>query len=188
MTYNSNSGLPCVDTFQRFGKAERSSSMEQAKIINFPQPQEHKPHTRKTDRVNAGKTGRVYSRGGKLWVDFRYLGERVREPSGLDDNPTNRANCEKCWTSLSLKLEPGFLNSAKDSRTAKGWKHFTRLEGRNFRKDPKDILFGDYVEKWWAEMRPGMSESQARDYPASSKPTSCPILGTYPSGSFDQFS
>ena len=62
--------------------------------------------------------------------------------------------------------------------------HFTRLEGRTFRKDPKDIRFKDYVEKWWAEMYPGMSASQARDYTSILKTHLLPYLGDL---SFSEF-
>ena len=138
--------------------------MEQVKIINFPQPQEPKPQTRKTNWLNTGKAGRVYCPGGNLWVDFRYLGERVREPAGLDDNPSNRVQLRKMLDLIVSEIGAGIFEFGKRFPHSKRREHFTRLEGRNFRKDPNGILFGDYVEKWWTEMRPGMSESQIRDY------------------------
>ena len=42
--------------------------------------------------------------------------------------------------------------------------YFTELEGRTVTKDPAEVIFSDYVEKWWKEMEPGMSVSQIRDY------------------------
>jgi hypothetical protein len=63
--------------------------METAKIIDFPKTKTGKKDLRARDRLNIGKTGRVYSRGGQLLVDFYYLGERVRERSRLDDNQGN---------------------------------------------------------------------------------------------------
>ncbi len=41
---------------------------------------------------------------------------------------------------------------------------FTELEGRIVTKDPGDVPFGEYQKKWWKEMKPGMTESQIRDY------------------------
>jgi len=146
------------------GKAERGFFMEHVKIINFPQPQDRKRNARKKDRGNAGKTGRIYGRGGKLWVDFRYLGERVREPSGLDDNPLNRGQLRRMLDLIVSEIGTGIFEFGKRFPHSRRKEYFARLEGRNFRKDPNDILFGEYVEKWWTEMRPGMSESQARDY------------------------
>jgi len=151
--------------------------MERARIINFPNPQEHKRDTRKSDRVNVGKTGRVYSRGGKLWVDFRYLGERVREASGLDDNPTNRGQLRKMLDLIVSEIGAGIFEFAKRFPHSRRKEYFIRLEGKNFRKDPKDILFGDYVEKWWMEMCPGMSQSQASDYASILKTHLLPYFG-----------
>jgi integrase len=41
---------------------------------------------------------------------------------------------------------------------------FARLEGRNLRIKPSEVLFGEYAKRWWEEMSPGMSRSQVRDY------------------------
>ena len=38
------------------------------------------------------------------------------------------------------------------------------LEGRVARKEPEDVIFKDYFEGWWKEMKSGMSASQIRDY------------------------
>ena len=38
------------------------------------------------------------------------------------------------------------------------------LEGRTVRKDPAEVVFGEYVAKWWDDMKPGMSVGQIRDY------------------------
>ena len=59
--------------------------MEQRKILEITQYRSQGDELQKRKRTKSRKKGSVYSRGGKLWVDFRYLGERVREPSGLDD-------------------------------------------------------------------------------------------------------
>jgi integrase len=55
---------------------------------------------------------------------------------------------------------------------------------QNTRKDPKDIRFKDYVEKWWAEMHPGMSASQTRDYTSILKTHLLPYLGELPFSEF----
>ena len=151
--------------------------MQQAKIIDFPKSKAGKQETRTRDRLNAGKSGRVYSRGGMLWVDFHYLGERVRESSGLDDNSGNRLQLRKMLDLLVTEIDNGIFEFGKRFPHSKRLEHFTRLEGRTFRKEPKDILFKDYVEKWWREMRPGMSESQVRDYTSILKTHLLPYFG-----------
>ena len=151
--------------------------MQQAKIIDFPQTKASKREPRNRDRLNAGKSGRVYARGNKLWVDFHYLGDRVREPSGLDDNPANRTRLRKMLDLIVTEIDNKIFEFGKRFPHSSRLEHFIRLEGRNFRKDPKDVLFKGYVEKWWPEMRPGMSEGQARDYAAILRNHLLPYFG-----------
>ena len=158
--------------------------MENAKVIDFPLGKSANLQKRTSDRLNTGKTGRVYSRGGKLWVDFYYLGERVRERSGLDDTRGNRELLRKKLDLVVTRIDNRVFEFGKSFPHSKKIEHFTRLEGRTFRKDPKDIRFKDYVEKWWAEMYPGMSVSQARDYTSILKAHLTPYLGDL---SFSEF-
>ena len=120
----------------------------------------------------------------KLWVDFHYLGERVRESSGFDDNSENRVHLWKMLDLIVTEIDNGIFEFGKRSPHSKRLEHFTRLEGRTFRKEPTDILFKDYVEKWWAEMRPGMSDSQARDYTSILKTHLLPYFGELTFGEF----
>jgi integrase len=138
--------------------------MEHAKIIDFPKGKTDNYQPKTPDRLNAGKTGRVYGRGGKLWVDFYYLGERVRERSGLDDTRANRELLRKKLDLIVSQIDNGVFEFGKSFSHSKKVAHFTTLEGRIFRKDPKDITFAKYAEQWWTEMHPGMSASQSRDY------------------------
>ena len=69
--------------------------MPQLKPMDFPQNRKIKKKTRACDRINIGKKGRVYSRGSKLWVDFNYLGQRCREPTGLNNTASNRAEIRR---------------------------------------------------------------------------------------------
>ncbi len=151
--------------------------MQQAKVIDFPKSKMGEQETRTRDRLNAGKSGRVYSRGGKLWVDFHYLGERVRESSGLDDRSANRLQLRKMLDLIVTEIDNGIFEFGRRFPHSNKVEHFTRLEGRTFRKEPTDILFKDYVEKWWAEMRPGMSENLARDYAAILRNHLLPYFG-----------
>jgi len=151
-------------------------NMKQHKVIEITQFRER----RESDRLNAGKKGRVYSRGGKLWVDFHYLGKRVREPSGLEDNLPNRLVLRRQLDLVMAEIENGVFEFAKRFSNSKRKGYFTRLEGRILRKDPENILFGDYEKKWWKEMKPGMSENQIRDYTTSLKNHILPFFSDTP--------
>jgi integrase len=138
-------------------------SMERAKVIDFPGIQRKQAKQKGQDRLNAGKSGRVFKRGGKLWVAFYYLGERAREPSGLVDTPANQTLLQKKLDLIMAEIGNGTFEFAQRFPHSKRVENFTLLEDRTFRKDPRDVLFGEYAKKWWTEMRPGMSENQARD-------------------------
>jgi integrase len=158
--------------------------MQQAKVIDFPMAGKQQNSHRVRDRLNAGKTGRIFTRGDKLWVDFHYLGERVRETSGLIDNAENRNRLRKMLDLIVSQIENGVFVFGKSFPHSKKVEHFTRLEGRTFRREPKDVLFKDYVDKWWTEMRSGMSESQVRDYGNILKTHLLPYFGDFPFGEF----
>jgi integrase len=158
------------------GKAERGLLMKHAKIIEFPRSRKKK--AKEKDRgVNSGKKGRVYGRAGMLWVDFRYLGNRVREPSGLKDTPTHRDSVRKQLDLVIAEIENGIFEFAKRFPHSKKRDYFTILEGRKSIKDPREVLFGEYVKKWWKEMKPGMSYSQTKDYTTILKTHHLPYFG-----------
>lgn len=157
--------------------------MKHATIIEFPRSRKKKG--KEKDRgVNSGKKGRVYSRAGMLWVDFRYIGNRVREPSGLQDTPTHRDSVRKQLDLILAEIEIGQLEFAKRFPNSKRKDYFTHLEGRTLRTDPKDVLFSDYVDHWLKEMEPGMSKNQMRDYNTA---LSCHILSFFDSTPFSEF-
>jgi integrase len=138
--------------------------MQQAKIIKISRYRKKGPKERRPEPINTGKKGRVYSRGGKLWVDFHYLGKRVREPSGLRDTPGNRRALRGQLDLITAEIENGVFEFARRFPHSSRKEYFTNLEGRTYKKDPGEVLFGEYVDKWWADMEAGMSVSQQRDY------------------------
>ena len=85
-----------------------------SKIIEFSENRDERK--RKPDAINVGKKGRVYTRGGKLWVDFYYLNERVREPSGLIETPINQRKLRKQLDLIIAEIENGVFRYAKRFR------------------------------------------------------------------------
>lgn len=155
---------------------------QQVKVIDFPRDRRRK--SRKRDQLNAGKKGRVYTRGNKLWVDFYYLGERVRECSGLEDTPENRIEVRRQLDLVVAQIENGVLEFARTFPRSKKKDRFTRLEGKTLRKDPNEVLFGEYVKTWVEEMRHGLSENQLRDYLCSLNNHLLPYFGDKPFSEF----
>ena len=116
--------------------------MQQANVIELPIQQEE-TDVRARDPLNAGKKGSVVSRGGKLWVDFYYLQERVREPSGLDDVPANRLLLRSQLNLVVAEIENGVFEFAKRFPHSRSKDRFMQLEGKAHRKGPEEIVFGD---------------------------------------------
>jgi integrase len=138
--------------------------MNQPKIVDISQYRARKKPKPKPKRSNSQGKGSVYSRGGRLWVTFRYLGERVREPAGLTDTVDNRKTVRIQLDLITAEIKTGIFEFAKRFPHSGRKAYFAELEGRTATKDPVDVIFGEYVKKWWAAMTPGMSESQIRDY------------------------
>jgi len=126
----------------------------------------------------------VYSRSDKLWVDFRYLGERVREPSGLDDTQANRTAVRRQLDLVIAEIDNGVFKFAERFPHSKKKDSFSRLEGKTLRKGPDEVLFGEYAKKWMDEMRAGMSENQVKDYQCSLNNHLLPYFGDVPFSDF----
>ena len=153
-------------------------------IVDLTQYRKSRKQKPKQKRPRSKSKGTVYSRGGKLWVDFRYLNERVREPSGLGDSTENRKSLRRQLDLIIAEIENGIFEFAKRFPHSSKKEYFAELEGRTVTKDPADVIFGDYVEKWWTDMKPGMSESQIYDY---SSILECHILPRFADVSFSEF-
>jgi integrase len=138
--------------------------MNQLTVVDFTQYRKTKKQLPKRKRPRSQTKGSVYSRGGKLWVDFRYLDERVREPTGLDDTTEYRKVVRKQLDLIAAEIENGIFEFAKRFPHSSKKEYFAELEGKTVIKDPAAVIFGEYVKKWWVDMKPGMSESQIRDY------------------------
>ncbi|WP_319407469.1 site-specific integrase [uncultured Desulfosarcina sp.] len=133
-------------------------------IIDLARHRETSVKPKDRIRSKSRKKGSVYVRSGKLWVDFRYLGQRAREPSGLEDTSFNRKKVRKQLDLVIAEIENGVFEYAKRFPHSNKKDNFSVLEGRAFTKGPSDITFGEYAKKWWQAMEPGMSQSKIRDY------------------------
>ena len=133
-------------------------------VVKLADFQELKIVSKRRDFLNKGRKGSVYARNDKLWVDFRYAGERVREPAGLNDTKENRLVLRKKLDLIMAEIENGIFVFSDRFPASKRKAHFSKIEGRQLREEPNQVLFGKYYEKWWKGLSPGMSESQRRDY------------------------
>ena len=99
----------------------------QARIIPFPVKKKLRESYRKYD-LNRNKEGSVRKINGKVYVDFMYLGERVREPSGL---PWNRENARKVRDQLDrivVAVKAGTFRFAEVFPKSNNLEYFTEKE------------------------------------------------------------
>ncbi len=139
--------------------------MQHAEIIDYSQFRKRKQRSESIERQSKPRQkGSIYTRGGKLWVDFRYLGERVRESTGLSDTCKNKKQTRSDLNLIIAEIETETFRFSKRFPHSKRKGYFAELEGELVTVEPGDVLFGEYVEKWWKDMSPGMSPGKPRDY------------------------
>lgn len=155
-----------------------------AKIIQLSQHRKT-VSKKKSTRAKKVKKGSIYARNGKIWVDFRYLGERVREASGLDDSKDNKKTVRKQLDLIVAEIDNGLFEFGKRFPKSKKVAHFSELEGRTVREKSSDVIFGDYADRWWKAMSPGISPGKVRDYQSILK---CHILPYFEKKPFSMFS
>jgi integrase len=126
----------------------------QARIIPFPVKKKPSKRYRKYD-LNRNKEGSVRKMYGKVYVDFMYLGERVRESSGL---PWNRENAREVRDQLDrivVAVKAGTFRFAEVFPESIKRKYFADKERLLFGKDrtPEEVLCKDYISEWYALLK-----------------------------------
>lgn len=126
-------------------KAEETS----AKVLEFSASREQSQVRRKSD-ANRHRFGSVRRMNGYVYVDFRYLGERVRENSGFSWNEENRRQVRRMPDKIEMQIEAGKLRFAETFPKSKKREVFAAKEREvlGFQKSPKDVRFGEYIKEW----------------------------------------
>ena len=158
-------------------------------IIEF-KVNERKKVVRRKEGINKNRNGSVRKINGKVYVDFTYLGERVRESSGLHWSLDNEKRVRKLLDKIMIQIESNefvFSDTFPDSNK-KGF--FTKLELNKLQRNlkPSDVLFKDYVWEWYNLRK--ISENNAgrtlMDYKGYINKYLLPFFGNYPFGSFNK--
>ena len=108
------------------------------------------------DNMDDKHEGTVIRKPGsnKLYILFYYYGRRVEKTTGLDDTPANRKKV-RLWLDRQMeKIEVNGFVFAEAFPAApeaeKSW--FALREGWNYAPSPKNIIIGEYLEKWNKEV------------------------------------
>lgn len=102
------------------------------------------------------KEGAIIRKPGsrKLYILFCYFSRRVEKSTGLIDTPKNREKVRQfldriisCRDAGTLVFADAFPGASDDEKA-----HFAKLEGWNYAPSPKDVMIGEYLEKWCREV------------------------------------
>jgi integrase len=133
----------------------------QANVIEFPQSKKRIEKSRKTG-INVNKEGSVRNVNGKVYVDFIYLGERIRESSGLDWNETNAKSVREQLDKIIVEIKAGIFKFAKVFPKSKKADYFTEKELCLFGeiKTPDQVPFKAYAWDWYELLKDSGRVSQ----------------------------
>jgi integrase len=131
-------------------------------VLDFKPKKSVKKLKRKVG-LNENKNGSVREINGKVYVDFMYLGERVREPSGLSWNKENAKAVRKLLDKIIVQVESNEFKFASTFPESKKKEFFTELENTILKrnKDPYHVLFKNYVWEWY-ELRKKTARNEGR--------------------------
>ena len=122
-----------------------------AKVIPFPRSNHDSKNRSRKHGLNTNKEGSVRKINGKVYIDFRYLGERVREYSGLDWNKTNAKHVREQLDKIVVAIKSGTFRFANVFPESKKAKHFSKKERAlsGDKKPPEEVLVRDHVWVWY---------------------------------------
>lgn len=126
--------------------------------------------------------GRIARKKGskKLYLDFFYHGVRIERSTGLEDNPKNRGVAESLLGKILKMKKDGTLEFAKlfPGASEKEKEFHTTLEKGEYAPIPKNVTFGAYVKKWYAEIWVNHSPEKQRDFKSIIDFRLLPYFGT----------
>jgi integrase len=128
-------------------------------LARFMEKEDPKPRPFGSVRRRMGST--------KLSIRFKYMGRVVEKSIGVEDTPENerkaRAFLERVGQAITAGtfcFEEAFPGASDEEQA-----YFARAEGREYRKLPGDVTFGEYLEAWVQDnLESGPSEGKRRDY------------------------
>ncbi len=128
----------------------------QPNVLNFPTTKNRKK-VRKGG-VNRNKEGSVRKINGRVYIDFRYLGERVREASGLVWSEENVRIVRKQLDKIVASIQIGTFNFSEVFPDSPRKEYFTAKEcainGIEVPvKEPGDVTCGQYIQEWYEKLR-----------------------------------
>jgi integrase len=122
----------------------------QIKIIDFASKSKNDEAARKSG-INKNKEGSVRKINGKVYVDFVYLEERVRENSNLPWNESNAKHVRDQLDKITVAIKSGSFKFAEVFPASKKKDYFAKKERLIFGGNltPDQVLFKVYALTWY---------------------------------------
>ena len=104
----------------------------------------------------------INSRNGKLYVDFRYIGQRCREQTLLTDTKPNRKRLENFVSKMEADIQLGSFRYENYFPQSKKLEQFQSLELMRSTNSHKDSSsgFDSFSKVWLEEKKPEWRDSQ----------------------------
>jgi len=166
-----------------------------ALIIPLERPRGDKARYRKFG-LNRNKEGSVRNINGQVYIDFLYLGERVREPAGLDWNERNAKHVREQLDKIIASIKSGAFRFAEVFPHSKKRNHFQEkeIQAYGLKKTPDQVLLKDYIWTWYGLVKNSkrISERSLLGYKAYLELYLIPFFGEIAfadlnSGTFERF-
>jgi integrase len=128
-----------------------------------------RPSLRVPEGLNSGSTGSIIRKKGskKLYFSFPYHEVRVVKSTRLNDTPQNQVKAREWLDRQMEKIAKGtfiFAKAFPDASEKEKAFHAAR-EGWEYKPEPHNVLFGDYVGIWLNKMMANCpSDNTKRDY------------------------
>jgi len=127
-----------------------AESESHANVVTFPRQQRRAEKPRKAG-LNRNREGSVRKINGKVYVDFIYLDERVREPAGFDWNDKNAKRVREQLDKIIVAIKSGTFKFAEVFPSSKNRDHFVQREKEVFgtKKTPDQVLCKEFFNPWY---------------------------------------
>ena len=127
----------------------KGKNVAMAKVIPFRERHRKDERPRKSG-LNRNKDGSVRNINGKVYVDFVYMEERVRESSGLPWNDENAKRVRQQLDAIAVSIRSGTFKFADVFPNSQKCDYFTQKEREGISTQlPDQIHFKDYAWIWY---------------------------------------
>ena len=123
----------------------------ESKLIQFPQSQSRKTKKSRKKGLNTNKSGSVRNINGKIYVDFIYMDERVREQAGLSWNQKNAKYIRSQLDKIHIAIESGTFKFAEVFPKSKKAACFSEKEQQAYgiKQSPDTVRVKTYIWTWY---------------------------------------